>query len=262
MEATTAACLRQQQQQQPPPPPHPKTVYLIRHAETQENVCMDGLHSVGNALSQCHLPNMNDVLWGCQFLGMQVRGVTDSTLSAKGRRQIVRLRSVLQQQRFGNELDIIAHSPLQRAKQTCYGVFGKQLSSTTTSTSLAFDHYVESTGREKQHGTAATESTATSKRQPATTPSIIELPCLTEVSQKEIIFQRRKPLTERIQQLQGWMDHLDGETRSIALVGHSEYFMHMLGLDYKFNNCDAWEVEYYGNGQWKNLRLLVRIDDV
>jgi len=30
----------------------------------------------------------------------------------------------------------------------------------------------------------------------------------------------------------------------IAVVGHSQYFKSMLSLDYKFGNCDVWELQF------------------
>jgi hypothetical protein len=35
---------------------------------------------------------------------------------------------------------------------------------------------------------------------------------------------------------------------TVAVVGHSQYFKAMLGLDFKFGNCDVWQVQFDGNG--------------
>jgi hypothetical protein len=34
---------------------------------------------------------------------------------------------------------------------------------------------------------------------------------------------------------------------TVAVVGHSQYFKAMLGLDFKFGNCDVWQVQFDGN---------------
>jgi hypothetical protein len=146
---------------------------------------------------------------------------------------------------------------LKRAKETCYGIFGKpsdekiisKKDTTSTTTSLSDDDDENSGVKQQPEVTSKTK----------TTP-MIELPCLVELTQKEIIFQRKKPLHNRIQELQDWLDTSDAT--NIAIVGHSEYFMYMLGLNYKFKNCDVWKVEYNGNGVWNNLQLIVRLDDI
>ena len=40
----------------------------------------------------------------------------------------------------------------------------------------------------------------------------------------------------------GGMDSPQPET-AIAVVGHSQFFKAMLNLDFKFGNCDVWQVE-------------------
>ena len=41
-------------------------------------------------------------------------------------------------------------------------------------------------------------------------------------------------------EFKGWV--CDQPENSIAVVGHSQFFKAMLELDYKFANCDVWEV--------------------
>jgi hypothetical protein len=50
----------------------------------------------------------------------------------------------------------------------------------------------------------------------------------------------------RIAQFEAWLQTQPEET--VAVVGHSQYFKAMLGLDFKFGNCDVWQVQFDGNG--------------
>jgi broad specificity phosphatase PhoE len=50
----------------------------------------------------------------------------------------------------------------------------------------------------------------------------------------------------RIAQFEEWLQTQPEET--VAVVGHSQYFKAMLGLDFKFGNCDVWQVQFDGNG--------------
>ena len=49
----------------------------------------------------------------------------------------------------------------------------------------------------------------------------------------------------RIEAFESWLPKQSEET--IAVVGHSQYFKAMLGLPYKFGNCDVWRVTYDPN---------------
>jgi hypothetical protein len=49
----------------------------------------------------------------------------------------------------------------------------------------------------------------------------------------------------RISQFEEWLQTQPEET--VAVVGHSQYFKAMLGLDFKFGNCDVWQVQFDGN---------------
>jgi hypothetical protein len=241
-----------------------KTVYLIRHAETEENVRMFALQDVVNSFKNGKLPKKEDVKHGFDFLGMQLSGHTDSVLSRFGMAQVRELHNVLmdegmpQQQHQDNndvgtkhwvqELDLIAHSPLQRARETCMGAFG------IPSTVMGMDD------------TIATKP-LTPLRQ--IFPPVVELDCLEEVTPFEKFFGGgKKSVKRRIKQLEDWIeshdnDDDDGKTVStIAIVGHSEYFQIMLekaGMNKKPQNCDVWRAVYHNGGKWSDLRLIHRL---
>jgi broad specificity phosphatase PhoE len=111
---------------------------------------------------------------------------------------------ILLQENFTEKLSLVAHSPLIRAKETCYGIL--DLNSDNDS------------------------------------PQLVELDCLSEVTPYETLLQGRLPLWKRINSLYKWIQNQEADT--IALVGHSEYFKIMLGLKEKFKNCDVWKATY------------------
>jgi hypothetical protein len=240
-----------------------KTVYLIRHAETEENVRMMALHEVGRSLKAGHLPKKEDVQFGFNFLGMQLSGQTDSVLSPLGIRQVRQLHSYLldlqnQQQSHNkkdvdkkngennrnwvHQIDLIAHSPLQRAKETCWGIFG-----------LPHDGRVHSPETDPK-------LILSPVRLPF--PPVEQLDCLQEVTPWETFTGGRRPVQRRIKELEKWIDGQNDDISTIALVGHSEYFQLMLeksGMKKKPKNCDIWKATYHPGGKWSDLTLTHRL---
>jgi hypothetical protein len=133
--------------------------------------------------------------------------------------QIEDMYKILLEAEFTNKVSLVAHSPLIRAKETCYGVLD-----------LANSNAM----------------------------SVIPLDCLAEVTPWEMVLRGRRPVRKRINALQEWIVAQEADT--IALVGHSEYFLVMLGLKEKFKNCDVWKASYQ-NGRWVDLQLEHRLSD-
>jgi len=115
-----------------------------------------------------------------------------------------------------NGIGLVVHSPLHRARDTCYGM-------------LDLD------GHEPE-----------------------SLEALKELTPWESFLRGRRQLNKRILEFEEWI--LDQETDSIVVVGHSEYFLYMLGLskENKFRNCDVWQATF--DGQWNHLKLRYRLD--
>lgn len=206
-----------------------KTIYLIRHAESEENVKMHGLQEVGTSIMQRRLPTSEDMGKGMSFIYSGATGDTDSDLSPQGKEQIRELNRMMdvdsQKNMYSviNDVEMIGHSPLIRARETCYGAFG-----------LDRNELPE---------------------------NVFELPCLEEVTPWETVVQGRKnTVQKRLEELHDWIDK-QTDASTIALVGHSEYFMIMLGISRaeKFWNCDVWKVQYQSGGRWKGLELKHRI---
>lgn len=216
-----------------------KTIYLIRHAETEENVRMKGFHDIGKALQKGKLPSSSQLKLGSQFVGMTLSGSHNSKLSARGKQQVLQLQSILQEDShdIAKSLDMIVHSPLQRAKETCYGIFKL----TTTSATVDTDDNDSSPPKNK-------------------VPPVVEVASLQEVTQWELKTQGKRPVRKRIKAFGEWLEGLDDDVSTIAVVGHSEYFMIMLGMEEKFKNCDVWKATYQGGGNWTGLVNEVRLD--
>ena len=226
-----------------------KTIYLIRHAESEENVNMHGLQASFSSLYTGQLPSSESVSQGLSFITKGATGGdTDSNVSTMGKEQIQDLRRILvedsqshtpdpdpttttvqQDESLLNTVDVIGHSPLIRAKETCYGAFDLgtcTVNNTNTTT----------TENEQQH-----------PHHNHLNSVVYELSCLEEATPWETVVQGRKnTVHKRIEELQRWIEEQPDDVSTIALVGHSEYFMLMLGISRaeKFWNCDVWQVQY------------------
>jgi len=214
-----------------------KIIYLIRHAESEENVKMYGLQEVGMSIYDGRVPSSKDLSSSLSFLGGVVKGNIDSDLSQNGREQIEELFQIMSCDRKNNtnslmgSVEVIGHSPLTRARETCYGVFGLKNN----------DNNETSNNEDKKN--------------------VVELSCLEEVTPWETAVQgRRNTVHKRIEELNKWIESQEVAT-TLALVGHSEFFMIMLGVSRseKFQNCDVWKVNYESGGIWKNLELMHRL---
>ena len=158
-------------------------------------------------------------------------------------KKILEMHSIVQKYPLVSQLDYIAHSPLKRASETCQGIFGTSSSTVTyTSTSSSGGNTVMQSNQSDDKLT-----------------TVLSLDCLREVTPYETLLQGRRPIKKRISALEQWLDKLPNH-KTTLLVGHSEYFMVMLGLEEKFKNCDIWKVTYF-QGQWTNLELIHRLKE-
>jgi broad specificity phosphatase PhoE len=182
--------------------PSVKTIYLIRHAESEENRRMALLQTIFvGFVSRGSIPSSQDVATASSLWNISAQ--VDSDVSDEGREQIAQLATNWEQ--TGVDIPLVVHSPLRRAKMTCNGMLDKLV----------------------------------------TVPKVVELECLTEKTPLEWIPGFFYKLEDRIDQLQVWLKNQ--EESKIAIVGHSQYFKTMLGLDFKFGNCDVWQVNYYSH---------------
>ena len=263
------------------------TVFLIRHAETNENIRMRSLVRAGKDVLKRNKPSLCDVQRGLGFVATNALGKTDSKLSTVGKEQVLELRRLLRKQpvfapqlsNSSNELSspssgsfpyqqdigesvldghavsnrrtIIAHSPLTRAKETCYGALLSSDSDTNLGASSMGSRYTTTT-------TTPLFDTSTDAA------DVVELECLREVSfyrQSKYGYDMKRALQKRIQALDEWLASIDAATTDVVLVGHSEYFRILLNQKEKFRNCDVWRASYCPiERQWDDLELQCRLE--
>lgn len=129
----------------------------------------------------------------------------------------------LRQERFLEEKNIklIVHSPLRRARKTCHGMLG------TVAPENKSDKAIES-------GTEESDSEIKNYR-------VVQLDDLKERTPREWLPFSKESYEGRINSVVRWLGQQEEDV--VAVVGHSQFFKTMLGLDYKFGNCDVWEVQ-------------------
>ena len=212
---------------------HTKTVYLIRHAESIENERLASFKTAVRTLSRFGVPNRKDVTAACGLFNVSEN--VDSHLSDFGRRQIEHMATVLKQSDFvrRSQIQLVAHSPLIRARETCRGMLG----------CLAPDL----------------------KSAPCV-EKVLELDLLIEKTPAEWIPGNYGSLEKRLRALEDWVA---AQTHTvICFVGHSQFFKALLELDYKFGNCDVMEVQFNAGSstndapdeskrpKWTNLKVV------
>ena len=225
---------REQKQQHPEKTTTTKTIYLIRHAESLENVAYAGARRVQAAYASRQLPALTDITDALQLSFKMFRpAVMNAALSELGRHQVAQLHQNLERDGFwnnqNNKIDktsssssLLVHSPLLRAKQTAYGArWGPDLMDNA---------------------------------EPPMEGDILQLPCLKEVNPVEMIkdaltapWTKHKSIDYRIQELEQWIQSRPEDT--IVVVGHSVYFKRMLNLPKAFDNCDVWEAKFASERQ-------------
>ena len=206
-----------------------KTVYLIRHAESEENRKLSSIKNAWRDISSFSLPTSKDLTTGLGWLNVSAQ--IDSAVSEVGQQQINEMAEILKRDNFLQRgIQLVAHSPLQRARETSRGVLG----------CAAPDQRVGPVQR------------------------VLELDLLEEKSPVEW-FVKQSAFAQRLQQLEIWIHQQPEET--MVLVGHSQFFKALLNLSFKFGNCDVWKVEFNGERtekdyadelpvKWSNLKKL------
>lgn len=226
-----------------------KRVYLIRHAESLENERSASLQRSASDLLRLRLPSRTDVLRASELLDIQSQ--VDSDVSDVGWDQI---RNVSQQMRADGfltrrDVRLVAHSPLKRARQTSEGMLGcvaaAREGAEWASVWGGYNHsdsLCSSATSEWSDSDALGRSKLT-----APVDRVDELPCLLEKAAAEWLPGNSGAFEARIASFEGWLSNQP--ERVVAIVGHSQFFRAMLGLDYLFGNCDVWEVMW--DSRWQ-----------
>jgi len=227
-----------------------KTIYLIRHAESLENVAYKGARNVQAAYVSRKLPDVKDVGSAFQLAFKMFKPqVMNAALSTVGKEQVSQLYENLNADNFWDNLKdaaaqkqqeqnekggqpalaspLLVHSPLVRAKQTAYGALlgPEHIDLQKIDGEISGDGFVVKAGVRIQ-----------------------ELASLKEVNPAEIVadtvspWRKQKALDYRIQEFEDWIKSRPEDI--IVVVGHSVYFKRMLNLPRAFDNCDVWEAKY------------------
>jgi broad specificity phosphatase PhoE len=194
----------------------PKSIYLIRHAESEENRRIAALGRTFKTLSKFSIPKSSDIYASTELL--HVQGQVDTNVSDIGARQISHMREKLLQDNFltSNGVQLVVHSPLIRARQTSEGMLG--CVTAADSLSNAPDLKADSVSR------------------------VVQTELLIERSPSEWTPMCYGGFIQRIKDFENWLHNQ--EENNIVLVGHSQFFKTMLGLNFKFGNCEVWKATF------------------
>jgi len=197
-----------------PPKNTKKTVYLIRHAESEENRKISALVRSCNSLRKFSLPKSDDVFTSARLLNIPAQ--VDSSVSDIGTEQISHMGDKLMREKFvqSRKIELVVHSPLLRARQTSLGMLGCLSASTDDDVTKKADTVVR----------------------------VIQTELLLEKSLAEWTPLYFSGFLDRIKGFEAWLG--EQPERTIAVVGHSQFFKAMLGVEFKFDNCEVWKVDF------------------
>ena len=183
-------------------------MYLIRHAESDENRRLASLGRCFKKLGKFSLPSSADLYASTELLNVPAQ--IDSNVSDIGKEQIDEMGATLKSDDFvrSSGIQLVAHSPLLRAQQTSEGMLGCR------------------TGTQKAE----------------TVDQVVELDFLSEKTPQEWTPLYYSGFKKRIAQFEDWLHEQNEEV--VAIVGHSQYFKAMLVVDFKFGNCDVWKTTF------------------
>jgi hypothetical protein len=112
-----------------------KTIFLVQHAELDENQRLHSLKTAFKDLMQFALLKSKDVLALCELIHIDQQ--IDSNVLQFGKQQIAYMANTLRELDFvaWQNVQLLVHSQLLCAKETCGDLFGCVLSNTSDETS-------------------------------------------------------------------------------------------------------------------------------
>ncbi|GBG27939.1 Hypothetical Protein FCC1311_041622 [Hondaea fermentalgiana] len=217
-----------------------KTVLLVRHAESVENEKLGHLKRWAGDVSSAKLPASGDLFAGLSLLAEP--SIADSGLSEVGVKQVATLTRKLRETNLLQEkkVQVFVHSPLARAKETCDGVLAAAAAAAAADAAAA----------EKKSDEGGTMASQVRE----------EWDVLREKTVSEWIPGFGSGLDDRIRAFEDRLAARD-ET-CVLVVGHSQFFRRMLGMEKKFANCDVWQLSYVKEGEcwtWRDRRKLLSV---
>ncbi|KAJ3341002.1 Cu/Pi carrier [Gonapodya sp. JEL0774] len=232
-----------------------KTVYLVRHAESVENVATIGLLDSFRALyssprpqaaSQPAASEQNVGFFGrISALASSVSAFsstigTDAELSPLGRQQIAEVRDKLFAAQFweqgvagaspGGAPELLVHSDLKRTTETAYGIMGLQP-----------PHQQPKAPNDRDEGTFSEPRVVAPGLPPVVASSALRERAVSE-------FFTSAPLDSRVAKFTEWLAARPEQT--VVVVGHAHHFKLLMNhamragdeaVKWKMRNLDVWE---------------------
>jgi hypothetical protein len=236
-------------------------VCLIRHAQSEQNVIFyEFLHMIISIFVKREWPKSPIFQTLKNFVGL-LGADDDAPLASLGRRQVLDMQMILKSKKFWiTEFppDICAWSPLQRARDTLFGILGDK------NWEEAFLRSESGLNNSDGHGDGHNSS--------GNMPKFMMLESLVEATPAEHvpIEYMRRDFHNRIKTYHNWMckQAINKDINRIVVCGHSQYFKIMLKQKVLFRNNDVhkvkFTVEYDENtqeiidGVWGQPELLYR----
>jgi broad specificity phosphatase PhoE len=215
-----------------------KTVFLIRHAHSLENQRIASMFSCLGDLGRFSLPKRSDV--GASLELLNISANHDAPISDTGMGQCAVMKRMLSEFNFvaTHKIQLVAHSPLIRAKQTCAELLG-----------CSSDQVVEENpGKPEeeevkfQPETSETMATAAAPGYPEPIQRVVNLSLLLEKTHMEWVPGNSGSFEKRVLDFQTWLGQQPESV--VAVVGHSQFFKLLLNLPFKFDNVDVYQVQF------------------
>eukprot|EP00591_Stephanopyxis_turris_P004065 CAMPEP_0195510616 /NCGR_PEP_ID=MMETSP0794_2-20130614/3210_1 /TAXON_ID=515487 /ORGANISM="Stephanopyxis turris, Strain CCMP 815" /LENGTH=205 /DNA_ID=CAMNT_0040638069 /DNA_START=124 /DNA_END=738 /DNA_ORIENTATION=- len=167
-----------------------KIIYLIRHAESEENANLAGLKNVCNAISRFHLPSKDDTNKMTQLIGGVLKGYNDEPLSDYGRSQSKAMGELLSMEKFleTEQVELVVHSPLVRARDTCKAMLGCS----------GIQDVSNSDGKNSE------KKNDDSIELPNPVGEVLQLQCLREATVWEQLTKKKKGIEPRLNEFEDW----------------------------------------------------------
>ena len=277
-----------------------KRVYLIRHAESLENQRISSMLSCFGDLGRFSLPKKEDV--GASFGLLNIHANADAPVSPLGLQQCEVMKDKLAQADFlrTERIQLVAHSPLERARQTCQELFGCSKASDSVANAVNAANTANSTPAPKKEehddDEIATETiTFTSDKEdekadadtkadaavpveaadiksdtlntpPSSAPKplpepverVVNLDLLSEKTHKEWLPGQKGSFEKRVADFQMWL--AEQPESIVCVVGHSQFFKQLLGLPFKFDNVDVYQVTFDAQKTKPNEAVIMEHD--
>ncbi|KXS12204.1 hypothetical protein M427DRAFT_59718 [Gonapodya prolifera JEL478] len=238
-----------------------KTVYLVRHAESEENVAtitlidsFRGLYSTPPARPSADgdqtpkeqvTPGFFGRIAGLASATTSFTSIlgSDAELSPLGRRQIAEVRDKLAAASFwtgSSKPDLLVHSDMRRTTETAYGIMG-----------VPAPAHVTIAATDRGEGTFGEPKSVAPGL-----PPVIATSALRERSVPE--FFSPAPLDGRVRRFAGWL--AARPERTIVVVGHAYHFKLLMNhgrgggggeeeVKWKMRNVDVWEGRFVVDGK-------------